>query len=56
MQKDKYSIRCIQNNFFVIDNEKNEIAYIGNSFEECQNMILSGEIEQLQEMCKLYCD
>lgn len=54
---DKYSIRSApQEHFVIVDNESYAVVYIGNSFEECQDEILSGRIAQAQAMCDLYCD
>ena len=54
---DKYSIRSApQEHFVIVDNESYAVVYIGNSFEECQNVILDGTLQQAQAMCDLYCD
>lgn len=57
MAKEKYSIRTAPNEHFVIiDNESYAVVYVGNTFEECQNVILDGTLQQAQAMCDLYCD
>ena len=53
-KKLKLMATCINGHWVVVD-AKDNIVWIDDSEEACNEKIQSGEIESAMEMCKYYC-
>lgn len=54
IMKKKFRVTCINGHWVVVD-AKDNVVWIDNSEDACNEKIQSGEIETAIEMCKYYC-